>query len=144
AHLGARQVDEDAEVLALFVRDLADAVVAGARLVDGAVGEPEPGNVHPGGDHRPERGLVVGGGSDGGDDLRASLHDVNATGPLPACRGAGAVLAPGGGVAPGSVALGAQAGGALEGTAGVDALLVEQLGGAIERVRRAEPVAGRR
>ena len=44
------------------------------RLVEGAVGQADAGHVHPGLDQVLDRGLGLGGGTDGGDDLRATRH----------------------------------------------------------------------
>lgn len=48
-------------------------------IVDGAVGQTQPSYVHPGRDHGAEGGLVLGRGSDGGDDLGTTEHGDNAT-----------------------------------------------------------------
>ena len=72
--LGSGEVDHDADRLLGLGRHLANRVVLDERLVEGAVGEADTSHVHPGLDEVLDRGLGLGGRTDGGDDLRATGH----------------------------------------------------------------------
>ena len=71
-HLGTLQVLEDGQRPVGLAGDppqpLDHQGVGGMR----AVGEVEPRHVHAGAEHRPQRGLILAGGPDGGDDTRAA------------------------------------------------------------------------
>ena len=50
-------------------------------FVDRVVGETESGHVHAGPDHGPQCGFVLACRTNGGDDLRASVHERKASDP---------------------------------------------------------------
>ena len=72
--LRAREVLQDRDLAAGATGGVADPARGFRVLVRAAVGEVQPGDVHPGFDHSGEHLGIAGGGPDGGDDLRAALH----------------------------------------------------------------------
>lgn len=68
------------DVPALLGHSHTHAVVALEGVLDRAVAQVEAGDVHAHADHHAKRRVVVGGGTDGGDDLGATLHAEHATG----------------------------------------------------------------
>ena len=72
ADLGALQVGEDADGLALFAGDGADHLDELGLLGVGAVGEVEAGDVEAGADELAEELGRAAGGAEGGDDLGAA------------------------------------------------------------------------
>jgi hypothetical protein len=72
--LGALQIGEDTERLALFAADLADHLDEGQLLFVGSVREVEANDVDAGTNEVSEDGLGVGGGSESGDDFCTALR----------------------------------------------------------------------
>ena len=79
ADLGTGKVHEDPDRATLLLGCPADPPGALDGLVDSSMGQADAGHVHARRDHVAQRGLVLAGRADRGDDLGSALHLHNAT-----------------------------------------------------------------